>query len=99
MAVEESERDAPATVWGETPAATLGLPLRRTAEAMGFEARAVAGGAFGEFDVFHALDGAVGVHFRFQHGIEAGGVEMLAAFRDAAVAAAFRLAPAVGRVE
>ncbi len=62
------------------------------------EAGAVAGGAHDEFGVFHALDGAVGIEFGFEHGVEAGGVEMVAAFGDAAVAAALR-APAVGRVE
>ena len=31
----------------------------------GVEAGAVAGGAIDELDVIHAVDGAVGVHFRF----------------------------------
>ena len=58
----------------------------------------MAGGALDEFGVVHAVDGAVGVDFGFEHGVEAGGVEVVAAFRDAAVAAAFG-APAVRGVE
>jgi hypothetical protein len=38
--------------------------------------------------VLHALDGAVGVDFGLEHGVEARGVEVAAAFRHAAVAAA-----------
>ena len=62
------------------------------------DAGALAGGAFDELIGVHAIDGAVGVHFGFEDGIEAGGVEMTAAFRDFSVATAF-LAPAVGGVE
>ena len=46
----------------------------------------------------HAVDGAVGIHFCFEDGIEAGGVLMAAAFWDFAVAFAFT-APTVGGVE
>ena len=55
-------------------------------------------GALDEFGVVHAVNGAVGIDFSFQHGVEARGVEDLAAFGDAAVAATGR-APAVGGVE
>ena len=58
----------------------------------------MAGGAFDEFGVFHALDGAVGVDLSCEHGIETGGVEMLAALGNPAVATAFA-APTVRGVE
>ena len=58
----------------------------------------MAGGTLHEFGVVHAVDGAVGVHLGFEDGIEAGGIEVLAAFRDFSVAAACA-APAVGGVE
>ena len=37
----------------------------------GVEAGALAGGAGDEFGVIHALDGAVGIEFGFEDGIEA----------------------------
>jgi hypothetical protein len=59
----------------------------------------VAGGALDEFLVIHAFEGAVGVDFRFEHGVETRGVEVLgAALRDSSVAAAVRT-PAVRGVE
>ena len=61
----------------------------------GVEAGAEAGGALGELGGVHAVDGAVGVDFGFEDGVEAGSVEVLAALGDATVAAAF-FTPAVG---
>ena len=72
--------------------------LRRTAEAVGLRRVPWQAGHCDEFGVLHAFDGAVGVDFGFEHGVEARGVEVLAAFRHAAVAAAFG-APAVRGVE
>jgi len=58
----------------------------------------VAGGALDEFLVIHAFEGAVGVDFRFEHGVETRGIEVESALGDATVATAV-LAPTVGGVE